>query len=162
MAPTLTSGKICYLEIPTTDIRRSADSTRRFLAGKSDNVATGVLPSTTRQARSAALGSPGGHLPARACSSTSWWTTRLPRSRQSRLPGARLCNRSAWTHQRSRPGSATLVEMCGASISNPADPRRDPCRTAVRRQYLLGKSRNAFLGMTAGKGALTDDRDFGL
>ncbi len=25
MAPTLANGKICYLEIPTTDIRRSAD-----------------------------------------------------------------------------------------------------------------------------------------
>ncbi len=32
MPPTLTNGKICYIELPTTDIARSADFYRRVFA----------------------------------------------------------------------------------------------------------------------------------
>jgi hypothetical protein len=50
MPPTLMNGKICYVEIPATDIARLIP-TDRSSAGRSDNAVTDAPPLTTRPAK---------------------------------------------------------------------------------------------------------------
>ena len=47
MPPTFDNGKICYIEIPATDIARSAEFYRRVSAGTFGNAAMGLPPLTT-------------------------------------------------------------------------------------------------------------------
>ncbi|MHB8567067.1 MAG: VOC family protein [Nitrososphaerales archaeon] len=48
MPPTLSNGKVCYIEIPSTDIRRSADFYKEVFGGGSGNAATATLLSMIR------------------------------------------------------------------------------------------------------------------
>lgn len=48
MAPTLENGKVCYIEMPATDIRRSADFYQEVFGWRSDSAATVKQRSTTR------------------------------------------------------------------------------------------------------------------
>ena len=63
MPPTLGNGKICYLDIPATDIERSAEFYERVSAGPPGGAATARWPSTTPSVRSAAPGSWAARLP---------------------------------------------------------------------------------------------------
>ena len=49
--PTLSNGKICYIEIPTIDVNVSVRFYQEVLAGRPGSVATAVSPLTIRWAK---------------------------------------------------------------------------------------------------------------
>jgi len=112
MPPTLANGKICYIEIPATDIEKSAAFYKEVFGWKIRKRGDGAI------AFDDGVGQVSG----------TWVLGRAP----SATPGllvyvmvesieavvalvtkmaARLCSPLALTHRRSSPGSATPVEL---------------------------------------------------
>lgn len=76
MSPTLTNGKICYIEIPAVDIHRSADFYTRVFGWRirqRDDGHTAFDDTTGEVSGTWVVGRPASSEPG-ACSSTSWWT----------------------------------------------------------------------------------------
>lgn len=59
--PTTGNGKVCYIEMPAADIKRSASFYQNVLAGTFERVATDRWLLMTASARSAAHGCGAGH-----------------------------------------------------------------------------------------------------
>ena len=51
MPPTLKNGKICYIEVPATDVARSADFYQRVFGWNVRQRGNGSTASTTRSAK---------------------------------------------------------------------------------------------------------------
>ena len=51
MPPTIKNGKICYVEIPATDIQKSMRFYKRFSAGRSESGVTALSPLMIPSAR---------------------------------------------------------------------------------------------------------------
>lgn len=112
MSPKMANGKICYVEIPSTDIGRSADFYRKVFGWKTRKRGDGSL----------AFDDGCGEM------SGTWVVGRPPSGKpglliyimvdsvaatvgRSRPTGARSCSRWARTRPRSQRGSATRAEM---------------------------------------------------
>jgi predicted enzyme related to lactoylglutathione lyase len=75
MPPTFANGKICYIEMPATDIARSADFYNQVFGWTIRKRGNGSTAFDDASAKSAALGSSVAHPPQTPASSfTSWWT----------------------------------------------------------------------------------------
>jgi predicted enzyme related to lactoylglutathione lyase len=128
-------GKICYLEIPATDIAVSADFYRGVFGWQTRTRGDGAL------AFDDGLGEVSG----------TWVTGRAPSeqpglllyvmvdsvaeaSRQCSHMAARSYNRSAWTHPRSPRASATLVATSSPFTRSPtpSDAADAACRLLDR------------------------------
>ncbi len=130
--PTLRTGKICYIEIPATDVQQSAEFYKRAFEWQIRQRGDGSTASTTPSARSAARGSSGGP---RRPSPDSWftsWLGALPRrSKRSFLQAVRSWSQSIPTPARLSQRSVTPRVTSSASTSSPAWPK--PRRVSHRR-----------------------------
>ena len=111
MPPTLADGKICYIEMPATDIARSAEFYKGVFGWnirKRGDGSTAFDDTTGEVSGTWVLGRPPAAKPGSYFTS---WLTALPRPlTRSELMGARSSSRSARTRPRSRRGSAIREE----------------------------------------------------
>ena len=77
MSPTNANGKICYLEIPATDVRRSSEFYRAVFAWNTRTRSDGSLAFDDGVGEVSGTWVLGRKPMAEVgCCSTSWWTTR--------------------------------------------------------------------------------------
>ena len=102
MPPTLANGKICYVEMPTMDIARSAEFYKRIFGWNIRKRGDGSTSFDDTVGEVSGTWVLGGRAFYFTSLSTAWQRP----STRSPLTEASASSRSAATHRRSPPGSA--------------------------------------------------------